>query len=86
MSLFLGKIHFWLFEKIKWFEGLIKGTLALAKANSIDIDKLVKEANERFGEKLKDEPLDKLIDESNIHGWLQEAINSAEGRVCFLHY
>lgn len=83
MSLFLGKIHFWLFEKIKWFEGLEEDTLALAKANSIDIDKLVKEANERFGEKLKDEPLDKLIDESNIHGWLQEAINSAEGRVAF---
>lgn len=83
MSLFLGKIHFWLFEKIKWFEGLEEDTLALAKVNSIDIDKLIKEANEKFGEKLKDEPLDKLIDESNIHGWLQEAINSAEGRVAF---
>lgn len=22
MSLFLGKIHFWLFDKIKWFENL----------------------------------------------------------------
>ena len=22
MSLFLGKIHYWLFNKIKWFEGI----------------------------------------------------------------
>lgn len=83
MSLFLGKIHFWLFDKIKWFEALEKGTLDLAKSENIDINIWIEEANKEFGAKLKDEPLDQLIDQGNIHGWLQEAINSAEGRVAF---
>lgn len=83
MSLFLGKIHFWLFDKIKWFEALEKDTLDLAKSENIDINLWIEEANKEFGAKLKDEPLDQLIDQGNIHGWLQEAINAAEGRVAF---
>ena len=30
MSLFLGKIHFWLFDKIKWFENLEEEVLKIA--------------------------------------------------------
>lgn len=31
MSLFLGKIHYWLFNKITWFENLEKEVVKLAE-------------------------------------------------------
>ncbi len=31
MSLFLGKIHFWLFNKVLWFEGLEDEIIKLAQ-------------------------------------------------------
>ncbi|MGL5615092.1 MAG: hypothetical protein ACRDD2_02510 [Sarcina sp.] len=83
MSLFLGKIHFWLFDKIKWFNELERETLAFAESKKIDIDEFIKEANNLFEPMLENKPLEQLIDESNIHGWLQEAINNSEGRLAF---
>lgn len=80
MSLFLGKIHFWLFDKIRWFENLEGETLEIAKKHDMPVDNWVEYASERFGEKTPNKPLDALIDEGNIHGWLEARINAAEGR------
>ena len=80
MSLFLGKIHYWLFNKIVWFEGLEAEIIEVAKGSGLDIENISKEINEKYGEKLPEKPLEEMIDTSNIHGWLQGKINSAEGR------
>ena len=80
MSLFLGKIHYWLFNKILWFENLEEKIIELAKNEGLDIENLRKDIEERYGEKLPSKPLEELIDTSNIHNWLQSQIHSAEGR------
>ena len=81
MSLFLGKIHYWLFNKVLWFEGLEGEIIKLAKDKGIDVEKLEAEINSKYGVKTPNKNLEDMIDTSNIHGWLQEKIHSAEGRM-----
>lgn len=81
MSLFLGKIHYWLFNKIVWFEDLETEIIKLAKEEGLDVDTLSKEINNKYGERLPKLPLEDMIDTSNIHGWLQSKIHSAEYRL-----
>lgn len=81
MSLFLGKIHYWLFNKVLWFEGLEGEIIKLAKDKGIDVEKLEAEINSKYGAKTPNKNLEDIIDTSNIHGWLQEKIHSAEGRM-----
>lgn len=83
MSAFLGKIHYWLFNKILWFENLETDILKLAKEEGLNIENLKMQAEEKYGEKLPNKPLEELIDHNNIHGWLQNKIHSAEGRMAF---
>ena len=71
MSLFLGKIHYWLFNKIQWFEGLEREVIALAEKSSLDVETLKKEITAKYGEMTPNKPLEEMIDTSNIHGWLQ---------------
>ena len=81
MSLFLGKIHYWLFNKVLWFEGLEGEIIKLAKDKGIDVEKLEAEINSKYGVKTPSKNLEDMIDTSNIHGWLQGKIHSAEGRM-----
>lgn len=81
MSLFLGKIHYWLFNKIQWFEILEEDIIEVAKEEGIYTDEIRDKINKRYGEKLPNKPLQDMIDTGNIHGWLQSKINSAEGRM-----
>lgn len=81
MSLFLGKIHYWLFNKVLWFEGLEGEIIKLAKDKGIDVEKLEAEINSKYGVKTPNKNLEDIIDTSNIHGWLQGKIHSAEGRM-----
>ena len=81
MSLFLGKIHYWLFNKVLWFEGLEGEIIKLAKDKGIDVEKLEAEVNSKYGVKTPNKNLEDMIDTSNIHGWLQGKIHSAEGRM-----
>ena len=81
MSLFLGKIHYWLFNKVLWFEGLEGEIIKLAKDKGIDVEKLGAEINSKYGAKTPNKNLEDMIDTSNIHGWLQGKIHSAEGRM-----
>ena len=81
MSTFLGKIHYWLFNKILWFEGLEKDIINLAKEQGLDVESIAKDINNKYGEPSPNKPLEEMIDTSNIHGWLQSRINSAEGRM-----
>ena len=81
MSLFLGKIHYWLFNKVLWFEGLEDKVIEFSKAKIADVDNLENQINLKYGKKLTNKNLEEIIDTSNIHGWLQSKIHSAEGRM-----
>ena len=78
MSAFLGPIHFWLFNKITIQENL---TQSILNAFFSGDDLLHKEnlLKEKYGI-LEARPLEEIIDESNIHGWLQEKVSLVEGR------
>lgn len=82
MSKFLAPIHFWLFDKVKLYEAM-----------EMDIrSKLINETNESLITKIKTDfgptigvtPLEEIIDQGNIHGWLQAQITNAEKRQAFL--
>lgn len=81
MSLFLGKVHYWLFNKIVWFENLEREIIKLASTLGIDISNIRNEIEKKYGEMLPNKPLEDIIDTSNIHGWLQERIYNTEGRM-----
>lgn len=78
MSSFLGPIHYWLYNKIRLQEDLIGCIDDYAKnagwEEHLDPDFI----SDCRGEKLL--PLEEVIDTSNIHGWLQGKIHSAESR------
>ena len=76
MSLFLGPIHYWLYNKIGNQERLTSVIAAKAKEKDwiTDTDSYTKELPD----------LETAIDESNIHGWLQEQIIDAERRFASL--
>lgn len=75
MSTFLGSIHFWMYRKIQSQEELIYRIAAKAEAElwaeSKEIGRFVN---------VESRPLEQIIDKSDIHGWLLEAIESAESR------
>lgn len=84
MSLFLGKIHFWLFDKIKYFEALEREIIDFAKIKGHQ-DKIDKEyIYQKIGRPTQEKPLEEQIDTSNIHGWLQEQIQKAELRQAYI--
>ena len=76
MSLFLGPIHYWLYNKIGNQERLTSVIAAKAKEKDwiTDTDSYTKELPD----------LETAIDESNIHGWVQEQIIDAESRFASL--
>lgn len=81
MSLFLGKIHYWLFNKIKWFEGLENNIINWAEEKGkFPLEQWKNEIYEKYDEPIGDMKLEEVIDTSNIHGWLQDKISRAEGR------
>lgn len=84
MSLFLGKIHFWLYNKILWAESLEQEIINKAKITDNDVEDLVKYINNQFGEPIGKRPLEEIIDTSNIHGSLQQMIESVELRIASL--
>ena len=57
MSLFLGKIHFWLFNKVLWFEGLEDEIIKLAQEEGLDVKKLSVEINNKYGQKTENKNL-----------------------------
>lgn len=80
MSLFLGKIHFWLYNKILWTEKIEEDIMGWAKNKGLPAEKWAGENSGKYGASMGKEPLENIIDTSNIHGWLQERIESAELR------
>jgi len=81
MSRFLAPIHSWLFNKVKLHEGLEMDLVERFKSQYGDeIEKIVKDNIEKYGDILPNQPLEEIIDTNNIHGWLQNRISIAETR------
>ena len=78
MSKFLGPIHFWLYNKIQFQEALIDAVVAAAEKEGW------KETDWTAYQSQDHRKLDDVIDESNIHGWLQSRIHDAETRYAAL--
>jgi len=82
MSAFLGKIHYWLYNKIELHEKLAEELLSSAMEKGYDVEALKAAGYEKYGAPTVG-ALEDAIDHGNIHGWLQERIHSVEGRIAF---
>ncbi len=81
MSAFLGPIHYWLFKKIKFQDELVNRVIEFTKKKNI-CPSLEADLDKKYG-KLESEPLENIIDGTNIHGWLQERVSVVEGRFAY---
>ena len=77
MSLFLGYIHHLMYDKVLFQEELLENLLELIDDNKKI--KLIEELNTDFPIERGD--LKDIIDESNIHGWLDERVRRSENRL-----
>nr|WP_092070041.1 hypothetical protein [Dendrosporobacter quercicolus]NSL48103.1 hypothetical protein [Dendrosporobacter quercicolus DSM 1736]SDM05429.1 hypothetical protein SAMN04488502_10227 [Dendrosporobacter quercicolus] len=81
MSAFLGHIHYWLYHKIR--RVIEREHLLYDKAEAMcgsTAEELRSQVWQSYGQPLVDVDLIDVIDQSNIHGWLQRQINIAESR------
>jgi len=80
MSLFLGKIHYWLYNKIIWAEKTETEIVKWAAGYGLAAEKWMQQFIEEYGAPTGNLALEDIIDTSNIHGWLQERIRGVELR------
>lgn len=81
MSLFLGKVHYLLFNKILWFQDLEDEIVEFAKNENLNVKEISDRVNVSYGNKITNRNLEEIIDTENIHQWLQNRINASEGRL-----
>lgn len=80
MSLYLGRIHYWLHNKILWAENAEAAVIRWAKSQNLPAEQWICRNMELYGAPAGNLPLEQIIDTSNIHGWLQQRIESTELR------
>lgn len=79
MSAFLGPIHFWLYNKIQIQQDIVEEILKLSE----DLQPgLREELDTKYGVS-ETRPLENVIDEGNIHGWLQNQIAIIECKLAY---
>ena len=81
MSAFLGPIHYWLYNKINIQQGLVEDIVSLSEKYNIQED-LKKELDTSYGV-TETRPLEEVIDQGNIHGWLQACVSQVEYKLAF---
>ena len=77
MSLFLGRIHYIMYDKILFQEEILDNLLNFLEEEKRN--ELKKDLDEEFP--LEKGNLEDIIDESNIHGWLNERVIRSENRL-----
>lgn len=77
MSLFLGRIHYIMYDKILFQEEILDNLLNFLEEEKRN--ELKKDLDEEF--LLEKGNLEDIIDESNIHGWLNERVVRSENRL-----
>lgn len=78
MSKFLAPIHYWLSSKINVMED-IEQTI-MTNLNNPAVAAHLAQLKTQFGDHLGDTPLEEVIDQNNIHGWLASKIAATETR------
>lgn len=78
MSLFLGPVHIWLYKKIK-----IQNNIVNEIGEKLNLNNILSIINEKYGV-LSNEPLEEIIDASNIHGWLQKKVDLVEYKLAYI--
>jgi len=77
MSLFLGPIHYWLYNKIQIQQGIVEQIVEAGKGIS---PQLAEKLDEQF-DVSESRPLEDVIDGGNIHGWLQYRVSQTESKL-----
>lgn len=77
MSAFLGPIHHWLYHKINLQDKLTEEYLVYT--TEVGFPEVREKVDVTFGT-MPEGSLETIIDESNIHGWLQDKIHLVENR------
>ncbi|MDU6783178.1 hypothetical protein [uncultured Peptoniphilus sp.] len=77
MSLFLGRIHYIMYDKILFQEEILDNLLNFLEEEKRN--ELKKDLDEEIP--LERGNLEDIIDESNIHGWLNERVVRSENRL-----
>ncbi len=80
MSLVLGPIHYWLFNKIKLQNEIVDEIILFANNKYKELN--LEEGMSEFGT-LPTNDLEQAIDVQNIHGWLQECVSIVEYRLAY---
>jgi hypothetical protein len=80
MSAFLGKIHYWLYNKVLWHEALLEEIMNFGLSKAIPVEEIKQTIFSQYGYP-DTRPLEEIIDHGNIHGWLQSKIQSVEYRL-----
>lgn len=83
MSAFIGKIHYWLFNKIQLHENIIDEITAFSNNKGVDTNRIIENSYKKYGMPVKGN-LENEIEHNNIHGWLQDRIVSVEKRLAFV--
>ena len=78
MSAFLGPIHYWLYRKIQLQESLTEAILYSVRSEE-KFTALQNSLEAKWGI-VERGLLEQVIDNGNIHGWLQSQIGIAEKR------
>ncbi|MGB5824310.1 MAG: hypothetical protein WBH44_09525 [Proteocatella sp.] len=79
MSAFLGPIHYWLYNKIEFQDNLVENVISYSESFGQG-EGIRSELSKKYSE-LEKQPLEEIIDETNIHGWLQEKVSIVEYRL-----
>lgn len=82
MSAFLGPIHTWLYNKIKFQDAMVDAILDIAEEKGYSKE-LRSRTDRRYGV-LQKKKLEDMIDTGNIHGWLQEKVSLVENRLAYV--
>ena len=80
MSLFLGRIHYIMYDKILFQEEILDNLLNFLEEEKRN--ELKKDLDKEFP--LEKGNLEDIIDESNIHGWLNERVVRSENSGIFM--
>ncbi|MDF2485458.1 MAG: hypothetical protein K0R46_1626 [Herbinix sp.] len=80
MSAFLGPIHYWLYNKISLQQAIVDDLCQLGNQYGLA---LKAEADNLYGE-FANKPLEEMIDQGNIHGWLQERVSQVEYKYAYV--
>lgn len=78
MSKFLAPIHFIMYDKILFLDKLTNKYIDFAEKNNIELESL------NSLESIDYAPLDEIIDESNIHTWIQKRVSIVEDKLAYI--